>query len=195
MAYVVPVDAIRTIISTLSGVPESRVNWDGEPERSVGLWGASGAAGKITLDVLSRASNGEPEMRIIDNVEVIGANRILTISCRADNFLQLGEAFDLLEKVRLGFMRRSIRKAFRDAGLAYLDAVLITPIEYNVDTRAVSSAVLDIRLAQTVTDAPPQDGDPLDKTEFIEKASRKSAEDIPDFDAEPVVYLPFREPD
>ncbi len=194
MSVEVPKEAIRAIVATLTGVPASRVNWDGEPERSVGLWGVSGQAGKITLNVVSRQFIGSEEMRINDDdEEVIGATRILTISCRADNFLGLGEAFDLLEKMRIGFYRRSIRKTFRDAGLAFIDAPLITPLDMNVDNRAISSAIIDVRLAHIATDAPPQEG--LDKTEFIEKVSRKAAADIADVADEPVVYLPFPPPE
>ena len=193
MAVEVPRDELRTLISTLSGVPESRVYWDGEPERTVGLWGASGKAGKITLDVVARASLGGEEMRINDDEEeILGGTRVLTISCRADNFLGMGEAFDTLEYVRLRLLRRSSRAALRDAGLAYVDAPSITTIDYSVDNRAISSAVLDIRLSQVVTDAPPQEGP--DATEFIEKVTTKSTGDIagfPDVSGEPVVYLPF----
>ncbi len=194
MGVEVPVDAIRAIVSTLTGVPESRVYWDGEPERSVGLWGASGKAGKITLNVVSRALVGTEEMRIDDNEEeIIGGTRILTISCRADNYLGMGEAFDLLERMRMGFLRRSVRKSLRDAGLAFLDAPLITNLDFSVDNRSISAANLDIRLSHIATDAPPQTG--LDATHFIEKVSRKAAVDIPDVALEPVVYLPFREPE
>ncbi len=194
MSTDVPKEALRTIVSALTGVPESRVCWDGEPERAVGLWGAAGKAGKITLNVVSRALVGTEEMRIDDNEEeIIGGTRVLTISCRADNYLGMGEAFDLLEKMRMGFLRRSARKALRDVGLAYLDAPLITNLDFSIDNRSISSANLDIRLTHVATDAPPQVG--LDKTEFIEKVSRKSAEDIDDVAEEPVVYLPFRVPE
>lgn len=193
MSVEVPQDEIRSVISKLSGVPESRINWDGEPERAVGLWGAAGQAGKITLSVVARLINGADEMRVVDDVEIVTSNRILTIGCRADNFLKMGDAFDTLEKIRIGLFRRSARKTLRDAGLAFVDAQTITTLDYDVDNRVISSATLDLRLSQTVTDAPPQDGS-LDQTVFIEKASRKAPEDIPDPTAEPVVYLPFKFP-
>jgi hypothetical protein len=186
----VPIEALRTIVATLSDIPATRIYWDGEPERAVGLFGAAGKAGKITLQVISRALNGGEEMRIDDDeLEVVGVNRILTCSMRADNFLGLGEAFDLLEKIRMGLFRRSVRKALRDVGLSFVDAPLITTLDYNVDNRAISSASLDIRFSQTATDAPPQTG--LDTTEFIEKVTRKAFVDIPDVALEPDVYLPF----
>ncbi len=194
MSTDVPKEVLRTIVSTLTGVPESRIYWEGEPERTVGLWGAAGKAGKITLNVVSRALVGTEEMRIDDNEEeIIGGTRVLTISCRADNYLNMGEAFDLLEKMRMGFLRRSARKALRDVGLAYLDAPLITNLDFSVDNRSISAANLDIRLSHVATDAPPQTG--LDATHFIEKVSRKAAVDIPDAAEEPVVYLPFPVPE
>lgn len=193
MSTGVPLEEIRSIFATLSGVPTSHIYWEGEPERSVGLWGNAGQAGKLTLDVVSRVLLGGWEVRLDDSdLEIVGGTRILTISCRADAFIGLGKAFDLLEQIRIGFYRRSTRKSLRDAGLVFSDAPSITKLDYSVDNRAISSASLDIQFSQVPTDAPPQVG--IDQTIFIEKVSRKEPEDIPDASVEPVVYLPFKFP-
>ena len=194
MGYTLPTEALRTLVATLTGVPTARVYWQGEPERAVGLFGAAGESGKITLTATARATNGTEEMRLDDDGhEFVRADRIMTITARADNFLRMGLAVDTLEGLRLGLFRRSSRKALRDAGLVYVDATTIIDLEYEVDNRQIRAATLDIRIAQVVTDAPPQVG--LDETITIEKVSRKAQADVPNPPTdEPVVNLPFKWP-
>lgn len=152
MALTVPTEEIRALIASLSGVALSRVRWSGEAEKTLGPIG--GKAGKITLDVAARATNGTLEPRRTFNAttqtleEEWGAHRTLTINVRADNFLGHGEAFDLLEKVRFGLELPAGRAALRAAGLAYVDAPSIVPLDLVVDNREVSSASLDVRVAQ-----------------------------------------------
>jgi hypothetical protein len=157
----IPTDEIADLIATLSGVARSRVYWDGEKEHAA-IGPVSGKAGKIVLNVTARAINGREEVRQsyeVANatqpaglVESWGAHRTLTISMRADNFLGHGEAFDLLEKVRVRLVRYSSREALRDVGLAFVEASSVQTISYNVDNRAVSSARMDMRVAQVLVD-------------------------------------------
>lgn len=158
MALSIPKEEIRSLVATLSGIPASRVYWDGEPERPM-LGPVSGKAGKITLNVPARAELGTIEPRYeYDGVtgeqsEEWGAHETLTISIRADNFLGHGEAFDTLEKVRFRIARPTYRTQLRAADLAYIDSPSIVSLDYAVDNRAISAASLDVRLAHMRSEA------------------------------------------
>lgn len=197
MSTDLPTDDVRWLVSNLTGVPEALVLWDGEGEPAV-MFGAPGTAGKITLNVISRETLGVEEVdhqydeATRELTEEFAGQRVLTISCRADAFQGLGAADDVLERLRIRLMRRSSRKALRAVGLAFVDATSITSLNYEVDQRAVSSANLDIRLAQAISDAVDNEtADPLDKGETVEKVTSKSADEVPDVETAPVVDLQF----
>jgi hypothetical protein len=172
----VPKDEIKALIVTLSGLVASRVVWDGEVEKMVGP--VSGRAGRIVLNVTARATNGREEVRrsledaVGDQPEGVvdswGANRILTISMRADNFLGLGEAFDTLERLRMRLVREASRLALREVGLAFVEATNVIPINYNVDNRPISSASVDLRVAQTIVDRDEDDNGDAVANSWIE---------------------------
>jgi hypothetical protein len=183
VGLLVPKEPIRTLIAALSGVPVSRVYWDGEPEKHIGP--ISGKAGKITLNVPARAENGTIEPRRTytggptpTQTTEWGKHETMTLSIRADNFIGHGEAFDTLEKVRFRLGLPSSRAALRAADLAFVDApLLVTRGTMVVDTRVVSSSVMDVRLAQVVSEVPEgQDGN----EGWIEKVSSASGPFDPD---------------
>lgn len=197
MSTDLPIEAIRTLIATCSELPSTHVVWDGEEEPAV-MFGTTVKAGKITLNPIAREIVGPEEiLRTYDEgtgelVETYTGQRIVTISCRADNFLGLGEAYDLLERVRIRLMFRSSRKALRDAGLSYVDAPSISVLDYQVDQRAISSANLDVRLQQSIFEVIDNEtADPLDRGETIEKVTSKSAEEVPNVPAAPVVDFDY----
>lgn len=190
MGHEVPREPLRALVASLSGVPASRVYWDGEPEKHLGP--IAGKAGKIVLNVTARAANGEPEERREWNPDTLeyeleyGAQRTLTISVRAHNFLGFGEAYDLLEKVRMGLARKTSRATLRAVDLAYVDTPSIVQLPNStVDTRVYSAASLDFRVSQLVTDAP----DPTGVTgTWIEKVNKDNP---PDPASAPVYDLEF----
>jgi hypothetical protein len=168
--------------------------WDGEEEPAVVFGGPNVEdvqAGKITLNPVARETLGTEEIRRdVDMTETFGGQRIVTISCRADNFLNLGEAYDLLERIRIRLVRRSSRKALREVGLAFVDATSITSLDYVVDQRSVSAANLDIRIAQVTMDVVVTD-EALDQGEAIEKVTSKTSAEVPDVPAAPDVDLDY----
>lgn len=185
MATDLPIEAIRNLIATLSGVPASRVRWQNEAEK-IAL-PIAGKAGKITLNVVTLGEpNGlEPRRQFDAGTQKLtqqwGGIEEITVSVRVDNFLGRGTAYNLLRKVRFALMQwgGSSQAALNAAGLAYLDAPSIVNLDYEVDNREVSSASLDVRLSQVITSD-------LEEMPWIEKVTSRS----PPFTDEQVAALP-----
>ncbi len=158
MAIDLPKEAIRQLIASLSGVPESRVRWRGEAEKAT--LSIDGKAGKITLNVVAMTEGNGLEARRVYDVdtdtltEQWGTTEELTVSVRADNFIGYGAAYDLLRKVRFAFPLPATAETLHAAGLAYIEAPSIVNLDYSVDNRAVSAASLDLRFANLVTNEP-----------------------------------------
>lgn len=170
MASAVPKEALRSLIASLTGVPASRIYWAGEPEKPYLPIG--GKSQKLTLNVVARATNGRLEVkRTYDpdtntQTEEWGAHRVLTISVRADNFVNAGEGFDTLEELRLKLELPSSRATLRAADLSYVDTQAIQTLDLVIDEREISSAILDVRFMHLVQ------VDPV-VAPFIEKVTAK----------------------
>ncbi len=185
MATDLPKEVIRTLVASLSGIPASRVRWQGEAERVALPIG--GKSGKITLNVVALTEGDAMESRRAYDAatktltQQWGATEEITISVRADNFLGAGEAYNLLRKVRFALMQwgGTTQATLNTAGLAYIEAPSITKLDYEVDNREISSASLDIRLANLITSE-------LQELPWIEKLTSKS----PPFTDEQVAALP-----
>ncbi len=187
MALEIPVEAIRAVVATCSGIAASRVYWAGEPEKHIGP--ISGKAGKLTL-TLSAVVEGPLEPRREYDGEADpptqttewGETETLTISIRADNFLGHGKAYDTLRKLKRGLRYPSSLAAFRAADLSYLEAPSIQSLSNQVvDNRVISSAAMDVRLSFVASEVP--EG-PDGHEGWIEKVS---SVDPPDWEENPVV--------
>lgn len=193
MALTLPKEPIRQLIAELSGIPVSRVYWDGEAEKHIGP--IAGKAGKITLNAPAIAELGtlEPRRTYEDTPEPKqttewGTHETVTLSIRADNFIGHGEAFDTLAKVRFGMKLPSSRAALRAADLAYIDSpMIVTRGNTVVDTRVISASSLDVRLAHLVTSVPTgalaEDGEE-GWIEKVSSADPADPDDAPAFDLE-----------
>ncbi len=185
MATDLPKEVIRNLIASLSGISASRVRWQGEAEKASLPIG--GKAGKITLNVVALPEGDAMEARRAYDAgtkkltQQWGAIEEVTISVRADNFLGAGEAYNLLRSVRFKFMQwgGTTQATLNAAGMAYIEALAITKLDYEVDTREVSAASLDIRLAQLITSE-------IEEIPWIEKVTSQS----PSFTDEQAAALP-----
>ena len=177
MGLAFPKEEIRALVAALSGVAASRVYWGGEPEHHIGP--ISGKAGKIVLNVVAIAENGgiEPRRYDEDGTQKTewGHNETVTISARADAFKGHGEAFDVLQNVRFRLKLPSSKKTLRAAGVVFVDAPSIVPLDSSVDTREGNAASLDFRVARVPSEVPEVDGD----EGVIEKVISGDAPDPP----------------
>lgn len=180
MATDLPVAALKTVLANASGLPTSRIWWNVEEQAAFGPFedAAGIKAGALTCTPISREIVGVEEIRSTYDAVTgtfselyVGARRV-TISIRADNFLGLGEAYDLLERLRVRLFLRSARRDLRAADLVFIDADSIVNLDYQVDNRHVSSANLDLRFRQVVGISSVTD--PLDVGQIITKVTYKA---------------------
>lgn len=148
MSTAVPRAAIRTIVASVLGMPESHVIWEGEPVPFV----AVGAL--LVLDVVARRAVGVDEERreypTPDTTRLtLRGQRVLTISVRASTYGS-EEAFDLLERLRVSLGQDATRDTMRGAGVSFTDATNIQPLPGVVDNRAISVAQLDVTFNEAV---------------------------------------------
>jgi hypothetical protein len=138
---------VRSLVASISGVPVSRVYWDGEPEHAVGP--ISGAARKINLSILARSANGTLEPRYAYDGgtstlnETHGTHRQVTVTIKPEIIAATDDVGDLLEDLRVGLELPTNRATLRAADLAFVGATLIN-----------EAGVLDVELSQVISKSP-----------------------------------------
>ncbi len=158
MTTALPKEALRAIFVTLSGLPASRVIWDGEPKGWAGRT-ASGKSGHLVLDLVATRQLGvdeetrEYDVTVGENVYTRithAGHRVRTIAVRAENY-DAEEGYDLLEQIRLGLGQDDTCALFNAAGVALNSVEDIVSLGGAAGNRAVSFASMDLLLNQTVS--------------------------------------------
>lgn len=155
MATTVPKESLRAIFATLSGLPASRVIWDGEPVPPATPTQVGAKTGRLVLNVVATRRLGEDEelreYPTVDTTQITYRGfRVRTISVRAEQFAG-DEGFDVLEDIRLGIGQNDTRDLLNAAGLSLASSEDVRTIDASAGNRAVSFATLDVLLNQTVS--------------------------------------------
>lgn len=176
MSTTVPKEDLRAIFAILSGLPASRVIWDGEPVPPATPT-ETGKTGRLVLNVVATRRLGEDEeLREYPTPDTTRLTyrgfRVRTISVRAEQFAG-DEGFDVLEDIRLGIGQNDTRERLNAAGLSLASSEDVRTIDAAAGNRAVSFATLDVLLNQTVSKV-------VTKNEagYIESAKTVGADDL-----------------
>lgn len=183
MATLLPKEPLRAIFVALSGLPSSRVIWDGEPKGWAGRT-TNGKSGHLVLDLITTRKIGVDEETREYNVThaedaepkplytriTHSGHRVRTVAVRAENY-DAEEGYDLLEQIRLGLGQDDTCQAFFDNDLALNDIEDIVNIGGAAGNRAVSFASMDVLFNQCISrtyDVLPSSGDTYIDTVEIE---------------------------
>lgn len=155
MATSVPKEDLRAIFATLSGLPATRVIWDGEPVPPATPTEVGGKTGRLVLNVVATRRLGEDEeIREYPTADTTKLTyrgwRVRTISVRAEQFAG-DEGFDVLEDIRLGIGQDDTRALLNAAGLSLASSSDARTLDAFAGNRAVSYATMDVLLNQTVS--------------------------------------------
>ena len=155
MAVEVPREALRTIFVALSGLPASRVIWDGEPKQFPGKM-ANGKSGMLVLDHIATAHVGvDEETKDYDTPSAgqttvtYSGYRVRTIQVKAENYE--GYGVDFLETLRMRIQGDDYADQLNAAGLSINDIGNVNDIGGSSGNRATAFATVDLLFNQNVS--------------------------------------------
>lgn len=157
MSTALPKEALRTLVSSLTGVPANLVVWAGEPRKFSGPQGGV-VYGILTLNMVTSKAVGDDDIRgTWDGANIVyeqRADREVTISARYEA-QGTEEGFDALERLRTRLKWESSLDALRAVNLSLIETIGIQTYNQRKDNRDIATAQLDLRLNFTGTDTPP----------------------------------------
>ncbi len=155
MSSEVPREALRAIFVALSGLPASRVIWDGEPKQFPGRM-ANGKSGMLVLDHIATAHLGVDQETEDFDVPTAGSTtvtysgyRVRSIQVKAENYE--GYGVDFLEILRMRIQGDDYLDALTAAGLSINDIGNVNDIGGSEGNRRVAFATVDLLFNQNVS--------------------------------------------
>lgn len=167
MATTIPKSGLRTLVATLSALPEAWILWDGEPKGPVSY---AQDAKRLILNVVARRRVGEDEEKREyvadpDNLpdglllkRTFSGHRSLTVSVRAEDYAE-EEGFDFLERIRVLIGADEYRAVLNTLELSLASVSDIRTINGVAGNRSISIATMDLILNQRVETVITAEGD------------------------------------
>jgi hypothetical protein len=154
----IPRGVLRDLVNGLSN--QTKTIWDGEPEPFLASQNGKGGC-YFKLDITSYTSLGVDEYRQtimspgLVNSSSLNGVRSFVMNITAISFDFARNPMDMLESLRLRFRSVSARAIMEAEGIALVGFLSpIVPVKFVMDNRAVSMAILDVKLSRaSVEDA------------------------------------------